>query len=173
MCRAFLSFTISQSHQGSPVKFGGVKNYIQSFDCTRGWHPWTHCPSVTCFSSRGSSPSPCLPPPLESDEPSWLKTPPQHLPPQSVYWIPGSGAQTVLLILARCLTNLAEAAGQNVWTEQDKSPSTPGKTAPRLHADDCGLAVSSSKGKDKMALTEEEICPTTHTFNPLWRNWLP
>lgn len=48
----------------------------------------------------------------------------------------------MLLTLARCPTTLAEAAGQNVWMEQDKSLSTPGKTAPSLHAGDCGLAVS-------------------------------
>lgn len=84
-----------------------------------------------------------------------------------------SGPQTVLLTLAGRLILLAEAAGQNVWTEQDKTLSASGKTAPSLHAGDGGLAVSSSKGKDKMVLIEEEICSTTHAFNPLWQNWLP
>lgn len=49
--------------------------------------------------------------------------------------------------------------------EQDKFLSAAGKTAPCLHAGDCGLAVSSSKGKDKMALIGEEICSTTQAFN--------
>lgn len=78
-----------------------------------------------------------------------------------------SGPQTVLLTLAGRLILLAEAAGQNMWMEQDKPLSASGKTALSLHAGDGGLAVSSSKGKDKVVLIEEEICSTTHAFNLL------
>lgn len=58
------------------------------------------------------------------------------------------------------------------WNRINPSP-LPEKQLLVLHAGDCSLAVSSLKGKDKMSLIEEEICSTTHTFNPLWRNQLP
>lgn len=77
------------------------------------------------------------------------------------------------MTLAGRLILLVKAAGQNVWMEQDKPLSASGKTAPSLHAADGGLAVSSSKGKDKMVLIKEEICSSTHAFNPLWQDWLP
>lgn len=115
-----------------------------------------------------------MPPPLRSDEPGWLKGSQRPFPSSASLLSPSLWGTDRSLDLGQYLTILAEAAGQSMWIELDKSPILGKELLVYMLVTVASSKeeVSSSKGKDKMALMEEEICPTTHAFNPLWWNWL-